>query len=63
MLDTYISAAQVAACLNVHKATVFRMVQRGELPQPIKIGSTTTRWKLSEIKAYLNDARVTDGAA
>lgn len=63
MQDKYLKVTQVAALLNVHRSTVFRLVQRGELPKPYKIGSTVTRWKESEIQAYLSAARVTEGAA
>lgn len=36
---------QVEALLGVSKATVYRMVARGEFPRPIHISAGTTRWK------------------
>ena len=60
MLESYLSPAQVAECLNVHRETVLRMARRGELPKPIRIGGQTLRWKESEIAAFLEDRRASD---
>lgn len=38
----------VAKIYDCHPATVWRMVQRGQIPAPIKIGNLT-RWELNEL--------------
>ena len=50
--DCLIKDTQGAAILNVSKATWWRRVADGTMPQPIRIGSTT-RWRLSEIAAAI----------
>jgi predicted DNA-binding transcriptional regulator AlpA len=43
---------EAAAAIGVSKATWWRRVADGTMPQPIRIGSIT-RWKLSEIAAAI----------
>ncbi|WP_372921731.1 helix-turn-helix transcriptional regulator [Roseovarius sp.] len=43
---------EAAATIGVSKATWWRRVADGTMPQPIRIGSIT-RWKLSEIAAAI----------
>lgn len=43
---------EAAAIIGVSKATWWRRVADGTMPQPIRIGSIT-RWKLSEIAAAI----------
>ena len=43
----------VAKLLSVHQRTVWRLVASGELPQPIRLGTKTVRWRLSDLEEYL----------
>lgn len=43
----YFSDKTLAKELDCHPSTVWRMVQRGELPKPIKIGNLT-RWEVAD---------------
>lgn len=52
MQSLYLSAKQVAARLGVSRATVWRWASEGTLPQPIKLGPNTTRWRLSDLETY-----------
>lgn len=51
-----LSARQVGALLSVSTRTVWRMLSSGQLPQPIRIGTRLTRWRLVDIQAFLADA-------
>jgi prophage regulatory protein len=46
----YVSAAQLAERYGVHKATIWRWVKSGILPQPIKFGAQSTRFDLDEVE-------------
>ena len=50
-----ISDTGVAAILGMSKATIWRMVNRGELPKPAKIGQAS-RWSRKEIMKIVSDA-------
>jgi excisionase family DNA binding protein len=39
MLEPLLSIQEVAAHLRIHVRTVYRRIDKGDLPEPIKIGS------------------------
>jgi len=41
----------VAELFSCHRTQVWRMTREGRLPQPIKIGLNSTRWRVGEIRA------------
>ncbi len=49
-----IDAAAVAAILSVSKRTVERMHADGELPACVRIGKTGVRWRLSDIREWVD---------
>lgn len=53
--ETLLTVRDVAARLNCGVATVWRNVQRGNLPKPVRIGGLT-RWRPSDIAAVLAKA-------
>lgn len=46
----YGDVKRVAKIIHCHPATVWRMVKRGQLPAPVKIGNLT-RWDLARLVA------------
>ncbi|MBQ0750533.1 MAG: AlpA family phage regulatory protein [Roseovarius sp.] len=46
------SVEQVAKRFSVSKDTIWRWKRNGEFPAPVKLGGTTTRWRLSDIEEY-----------
>ncbi len=50
--------SDVAAMLKVHPATVWRAVNNGSIPQPIKISAKCVRWDLDQIEQSLKQRRV-----
>lgn len=49
------NADEVAAYIGCHVATVWRKVQSGDLPKPIKIVGRTV-WRRAEIEALIDEA-------
>lgn len=50
LLMTY---EQAAAEIGVHAKTLYRMVVKGEFPEPARIGHRTVRFKRAEVEAYV----------
>jgi len=48
----YLSVEQVALRYGVSKDTIWRWKRKGEYPAPVKLGRTTTRWRLAEIEEW-----------
>ena len=50
--NLYLSVEQVAKRFSVSKDTIWRWKRNGEFPAPVKLGGTTTRWRLADIEEY-----------
>jgi prophage regulatory protein len=46
-------ANEVAEYVNVSKSQIYKLVQQGRLPKPIKLGERGSAWLVSEIDAWL----------
>lgn len=42
---------------GISPATVYRMVDRGELPEPIRLGPRLTRWQATDIDDYIRNGK------
>ncbi len=60
-IDFILRPRAVAETLGVSRNTIWRMVQRGDLPHPLKISTGVVGWRRSEIDAFLD--RKAGGAA
>lgn len=54
MRPSYLTVKQCAARFAVSVPTVWRWVQEGHYPRPIKLGPACTRWRLEDIEAFEN---------
>ena len=50
--NIYLTDRDLAARYGVARPTIWRWAATQILPAPIKIGPSTTRWKLDEIEQY-----------
>lgn len=53
--DRLISVKQVSVLLGIGSSTVWRWVQIGMLPRPLKLSERTTRWRLSDIENVIEE--------
>ena len=54
LADRLLTVKQVAEILSIGKSTVWLKCKNGTLPKPVKLGCGT-RWRMSEIQAYIRD--------
>lgn len=54
--DRLISVSEAARRLSVHRATLYRMIDRGLLV-PVKLGKRATRFRESDIAAIIRGER------
>lgn len=61
----YIRAQELATRLAVHRTTLWRWVQDGHLPPPVRLGPNTVAWDCTQIDAWLAErtGRVDGGDA
>ena len=53
MDDRLMRRSQVEEIAGLSRSSIYRRMQKGEFPRPVKIGSTAVRWKESDIFAWL----------
>ena len=53
MFKKLFKANEVAEYVNVSKSQIYKLVQQGRLPKPIKLGERGSAWLVSEIDAWL----------
>ena len=39
--------------LSISKPTIYRMIQAGQFPRPLRLGARASRWRSDEIQAWL----------
>lgn len=52
----YVSDKTLAGKYEVSRATIWRWVREGRLPEPVKLGPGCTRWPMSAIKQFEAEA-------
>lgn len=48
----YLSVDQVAKRFEVSKDSIWRWRRNGDFPKPVKLGGSTTRWRLADIEEW-----------
>jgi excisionase family DNA binding protein len=52
LLPALLSSTQVAALLSISRVSVYRLVHRGQLHQPVRIGGLS-RWRRREVELLI----------
>lgn len=54
MRDTsvYLSDVHIAKRYAIGRTTVWRWVQQGRFPQPVRLSNSCTRWRLADLEAW-----------
>ena len=52
-----VSAKELSLLAGRSRASLWRDVQAGRLPKPVAIGRQTRRWRIEDVRAYLNGER------
>jgi excisionase family DNA binding protein len=51
--DYLLTVYDVAKLFKVDRRTIWRWLQQGKLPPPVRYSRTVVRWRASEMQAYL----------
>jgi predicted DNA-binding transcriptional regulator AlpA len=52
-----VSLHTVVALASRSRASVYRDVEAGYLARPVRIGTYATKWRVSDVRAYLNGTK------
>lgn len=53
MNDRILRVQEVVDLVNVHRATLYKMMGRGEFPRPLRLGPNARGWRKSDIDAWM----------
>ena len=43
----------VCECVGLGRSTLYRMMDRGEFPRPVKLGAKANGWRKSDVQAWI----------
>ena len=52
-IEQLLRVKDVASIMKLSPVSIWRLAKEGKIPKPVKIGDSSSRWKHSEIKAFL----------
>lgn len=50
--SAYVNVKDASKRYDVSVPTIWRWVQEGKFPSPVKLASRTTRWRMSDLEAW-----------
>ncbi len=53
MHDRLLSRRRVEEVTGISRSSIYRLKERGEFPQPVRVGRTAVRWKESDIAEWI----------
>ncbi len=61
MQDRLLRRRQVEEITSISRSSIYRLMQEGEFPRPVKIGPAAVRWRASDLIAWLESRPVAVG--
>ena len=61
MQDRLLRRRQVEEITGMSRSTIYKMMQNGEFPRPVRIGPAAVRWRASDITAWVESRPVARG--
>ena len=53
MCDRLLRRREVEEITGLSRSSIYRLMQDGQFPRPVKVGSAAVRWRASDITAWL----------
>ena len=61
MKDRLLRRRQVEEITSISRSSIYRLMQEGEFPRPVRIGPAAVRWRASDLTAWLESRPVARG--
>ena len=58
MKDRLLRRRQVEEVTGMSRSSIYRLMQDGEFPRPVRVGPAAVRWKASDLTAWLESRPV-----
>lgn len=54
MFDRLINIKEVSYMMGLKRATIYKWINEGKFPRPLKVGEKASRWKRNEILEFIS---------
>ena len=61
MQDRLMRRREVEKITGISRSSIYRLMQEGEFPRPVRVGSAAVRWRQSDITVWLESRPVATG--
>ncbi len=61
MQDRLMRRREVEKITGISRSSIYRLMQEGEFPRPVRVGSAAVRWRESDITVWLESRPVATG--
>ncbi len=61
MQDRLLRRRDVEKITGMSRSSIYRLMQEGEFPRPVRVGPAAVRWKASDITAWIESRPVAMG--
>ena len=61
MHDRLLRRREVEEITGLSRSSIYRLMQEGEFPRPVKVGPAAVRWRASDIAAWVESRPVSTG--
>lgn len=61
--DRLLTRQEVEAMVGVKRSAIYRWMAQGTFPMPLKLGTSSVRWRQSEIEAWIGALPVKKSSA
>ena len=58
MKERLLRRREVERLTSMSRSSIYRLMQEGEFPRPVRVGPSAVRWKLSDISAWIESRPV-----
>ena len=59
MNERLLRRRKVEKITGLSRSTIYRLMQESDFPRPVRIGPGSVRWKVSDIKAWIESRPLT----
>lgn len=53
MIDRILRRPEVEEVVGLSRATIYRMIERGDFPRPVQLGAKAVGWRQSVVEGWL----------
>ena len=62
-MNRFLRRKEVEQMVGLSRASIYRLVDTGDFPRPIRVGPRAVRWRLGDIEQWISERPLTTGGS